>query len=466
MTGIRWRVVVLAAALGATVALWVPLRRSLAFGTNELELLAVSRQIGAGEWGKLLAPQDVHVFPLYRLARVYGDWRFPLYDPWTYGAAMAAHLASVLLLYALSRQWFETAVAAVAVACVFGWHASGGEALFIKTYYTFVWSLPLILGALYALSRGGAAGAGFLLLAAVGLHSMAAALSIPGVLAGYYLLGRDRRRDRAAWLACGIPFLAAVGLWATLAGRGTTLGPGLPSLFGGARETLRLFSYLVWLRDPDKWMVAAVVAGLALVVAALRGRAGARWVVTAVLLVAVPVGVGVAIRKKARQPRYRYPAGVALAVAAGGAVDAVSRRWKGAAVVLLLAAAPVYYWQQRRYRDSLSPGDFATTEFLEGWNTALERAVTRAAPEGLRLPAVQLKPWFSGAEFVAVAHPGGDARIRVLAAPETRLEDCLKFWEAVRETPVAAGRQLLLVRGGERRNAPGMVVCRPEAETR
>ena len=69
------------------------------------------------------------------------------------------------------------------------------------------------------------------------------------------------------------------------------------------------------------------------------------------------------------------------------------------------------------------------------------------------------------AEFVAVAHPGGDARIRVLAAQETRSEDCLKFWEAVKETPVAAGKQLLLVRGGERTNASTVVVCRPEAET-
>lgn len=463
MTGTQSRAAVLAVAMAASAAMWVPLGRNLAFGTDELELLAVSRRIGAGEWGKLLAPQDVHVFPLYRLARVYFDWRFPLYDPWTFGAAVAAHLASALLLYALSRQWFETAAAAVAAAGVFGWHASGGEVLFIKTYYTFVWSLPLTLGALYALTRGRAGWAGVLLLGAVGLHSMAAALSIPGVLAGYYLLGRDRSRDRAAWLACGIPFLTAVALWAALAGRGTTVAPGLPSLWVGARETLRLFSYLVWLRDPDKWMVAAALTGLALVMTALWGRVGARWVLTAILLVAVPVGVGVAIRKKARQPRYRYPAGVALAVAAGGAVDAVSRRWKGAAVVLLLAAAPVYYWQQRRHRDSLSPGDFATTEFLEGWNRALEGAV--AGAEGLRLPAVQLKPWFSGAEFVAVAHPGGDARIRVLAAQETRSEDCLKFWQAVKETPVAAGKQLLLVRGGERRNALGVVVCRPEAET-
>ncbi len=226
MTGIRLRVAVLAVAMASAAALWVPLRRNLAFGTDELELLAVSRRIGAGEWGKLLAPQDVHIFPLYRLARVYFDWRFPLYDPWTYGAAVAAHLASALLLYALSRQWFETAAAAVAAACVFGWYASGGEALVIKTYYTFVWSLPLILGALYTLTRGRARWAGVLLLGAVGLHSMAAALSIPGVLAGYYLLGRDRRRDRAAWLACGIPFLTAVVLWATLAGRGTTVAPG------------------------------------------------------------------------------------------------------------------------------------------------------------------------------------------------------------------------------------------------
>ncbi len=187
---------------------------------------------------------------------------------------------------------------------------------------------------------------------------------------------------------------------------------------------------------------------------------------TAVLLVAVPVGVGVAIRKKARQPRYRYPAGVALAVAAGGAVDTLSRRWKGAAVVLLLGAAPVYYWQQRRYRDGISPGDFATTEFLRGWNLALEGAVARAGAPEFRLPAVQLKPWFSGAEFVAVAHPGGDARIRLLTAQETRLEDCLAFWGAVKETPVAAGKHLLLVRGGERSKAPGMVACGPEAEPR
>jgi len=57
-------------------------------------------------------------------------------------------------------------------------------------------------------------------------------------------------------------------------------------------------------------------------------------------------------------------------------------------------------------------------------------------------------------------------RAAVLAAQETRLEDCLEFWEPVRETRAAAGKQLLLVRGGERRNPPGMVVCRPEAEPR
>jgi hypothetical protein len=139
---------------------------------------------------------------------------------------------------------------------------------------------------------------------------------------------------------------------------------------------------------------------------------------------------------------WRFPAGVALAVGVGGAVEALARRRRRATAVALAAAARLYYGQQHRFLTGvaarLQQSDFATPRFMERWDRSIEQALERAGPEGLRLPWVQLKRWFSLAEFVAVTRPAGDPRIRLLRRNETRLEDCLRFWSEMAGGPAVA----------------------------
>src|SRR5690242_2342930 len=184
---------VLVIILILTVTLWWPWAGEFSIGYDDRQMMKVSQQLAAGHWRELLAPQDIHVIPLFRLIRAWFDWHFPERFQRLHAVTLAAQLISTILLFALSRRFLETSSAALATACLFAWSALGGEAILVKSESTYVLSLPCLLGGLYCISKIGSgrtgawAAATFLcLLAAVGLHSMPGAAAIPGVLLGYY----------------------------------------------------------------------------------------------------------------------------------------------------------------------------------------------------------------------------------------------------------------------------------------
>ncbi|HYM12172.1 MAG TPA: glycosyltransferase family 39 protein, partial [Bryobacterales bacterium] len=211
-------------ALAAAVKLWwPPARFLLVMPSDDTQLMAIDRAVLAGHWDRLLTPQDVHVYPLFRLIRLYFELHFVERYSWLQLVALAAHLSSVVLLFLLCRRFLRTRWAALLAAVFFAWHALGRVAFLRKADNPYVLSLPFLLGALYCLyrlereaSRRWGAGCFLCLLLAVGLHSMAAMLAIPGILAGYQLLAPapGARHKAAAWLACLLPALAGGGLWA------------------------------------------------------------------------------------------------------------------------------------------------------------------------------------------------------------------------------------------------------------
>ncbi len=367
--------ITLLAVLLASMVLWGRGRAIYFLGSDDLILLGRSRDVVSGNWHRLFEAQGPHVIPLFSLVRMYFDLHFPDRYDWMHYVVMAAHLTSTALVFALSKRYLEKE-AALCAATLFTWQGLGGEAMFIRSQTTFVLSLPFLLGALHCISRPCAAptyrwavGCLVYLLIAVGLHSLAAAAAIPGILLGYYLLGRTGPRnhatDRLAWAACTVPFLLAWAVW---------LHWGLPSLSeiesGEVRfikdqfvarlrnavyGTALLFAYMVRRLQPTPPVLLAAVVGLIALLLLLRNQPAWRWIVSALSLTTGPALLAFLLRTSwsFSNSRYAYQSFLAVAVTAGGALNLVlvaTRRWPivrtGALAILFAVAAPFYYRSQ------------------------------------------------------------------------------------------------------------------------
>ena len=425
----------------AAVTLWSPAARELHIASDDREQMEVSRDVAGGRWGRLLEFHDqVHLIPLFRLVRLPFDLHFPERFHWMHAVAVAAHLASVVLLYRLSRRYLEEA-GALAASALFALNGLGAEALIIKSQNTYVLSLPLVLGALLLLLGGRAAAAAGALAAGVGLHAETVLPAIPAVLISYYLLEGPREKRRAAWIACGAPLVMGGLAWAALgspelaAARASHSGVAA-RLWDGVWGAALHYGFLVRHEPPSGWVVAAGALGLAAALAAARNR---RLPAAGLALSALPLVAILMLRGGAgyQTSRYCYQSFVAVALAAGAAVDrAAATRFRTAAAALLVALAPVYYLNQRsilqRKTALLRFTPSVTREFWTGWAAFFD-----SLPPGFRLPAAEVEPGLWTPDIFALCNPKGRPGVTALGRREATAADCENF------RLQAAGREAL-----------------------
>ncbi len=435
----------LAMVLATAAVLWAPAAGELHLGSDDRQLMAVSRDLAAGRWDRLLDPQLVHVFPLFRLLRLWGDLTFPGGFLWLHAVAVAAHLASVVLLFALCRRFLASAWASLATAALFAWNALGTDAFIIKSQNPYVLVVPFLLGGLLCLlrmSEGGgrrwAVGGGLSLLAAAGFHVTLAIPSIPAVFVAWHLLSARRRR-RAAWLACAAPWVTAGWLWLDRAGAGSIWQTEFHSspwrllarLGEGLAGTVLHFGFLVRHGQPAWWVMAASTTALALLLWRLRKDRRLSWLVAALLLAALPAWLTLTARGAGAHQlsRYCYQSFLAVAVAVGVAVDlSLTHRGRRRVILaaLLIAAAPGYYIAESRILEQktrlLRFNNTVRREFWLGWCDFF-----RQARPGLRVPPLPIEPSLLATEVVRICAPRGLPGVVLLDAAGAGAGDCEEF---------------------------------------
>jgi len=461
------------AVLAASVRLWWPPSDFLlVMPSDDTQLMAVDRAVLAGYWSRLLTPQDVHVYPLFRLIRLYFELHFLERYAWLQSVAIAAHLASVILLFLLCRRFFHSSWAALLAALLFAWHALGRVAFLRKADEPYILSLPFLLLAVYCLQRlrtspqpAWAAGCLLCLLAAIGLHSMGAMLAIPGVLLAYYAprpQGPDaklgaRRCRIAAWLACLLPALAGACLWAAAwpplarsrpAGHRPiphNLGDFFTWLLDASRGTLWHFAFLARRTHPTPAAVAIAGIAFAAVLVAVRRQPSFRWILTVAALAIPPVFVTLFVRSSNDYgtSRYFYQSSLLAAVAAAAAFDlllaALAQRpaLRLSAIAIILAAAPFYFMSQEKLVEKtvreLQSGPASTREFWAAWAGFFNRAAAGRGSPPFRLPHVLLGSSIYLDEVFNMCNPRGKAGILVLPAARTHAADCMAFWERAKQ---------------------------------
>ncbi|HXK34357.1 MAG TPA: hypothetical protein VNM91_10120 [Dehalococcoidia bacterium] len=286
---------------------------------------------------------------------------------------LAAHVATVLVLYAVVLTMTRRLFVAVAAALVFGVTAS---AVHTVTYIT---ALPHVLSQLFLLSSLGLLHLyvrsdersqrwywGALALFIAGFLANEGGVVFAGVLFAYYFVESFlRRRDLLDAVAKMLPFaIVSVLLVGSLGGCGCQ---GVENGFYGLgwhipREYFVYMSRLAWPVGPIpldptalEWTVGAVVIAVALFFI-IRGPDVARVAAVGMLLGVTPYVPG----KIWTASRYTYMAtpffAVLAAVGAGFVFHQLLRLWRPAAYGLgaaaLLAAAGLYSWQ---YIDQTQP---------------------------------------------------------------------------------------------------------------
>ncbi len=462
----RWIVrTVLLVILAASLLLWEKGRDVYFLGSDDLIFINRSRAIAGGDWGRLLEPQGPHVLPLFALIRLYGDLGFPGRYQSMHHLTIAAHLAAVILLFALSRRYFQTAATALFAAALFAWQALGGEAFLIRSQSTFVLSLPFLLAGLYLLLSmdhdhpvRSAAGGCLCLSLAVGLHSLAAVAALPGVILGYHLLGRSRETRRSssdalAWTACAAPLLIGGAAWirwglpalndehrAQLpAIRDQLLGRTLDALHG----VILHYGYIVRRLEPTRLVLTVAVLGLLALLLALRKEPGGRWIVTILALTVGPLFLSLLLRTQSgfSISRYAYQTFLAVAVAAGAALDLFLAKMKNrplvaiGVILLLAAAAPLYYRsQQERWSRILTSLEEMQTKaslyrgYWMGWQSFFDQV---AASGEVRLPPLTLDTRWTLADAFELCNRPRNSHIKRLSPQATNARDCLDFWRLV-----------------------------------
>jgi len=360
---------------------------------DDTQLMLASHRIAAGGWGEILAPQDEHFQPLFRLARLWFDLRFPERYAGLHALVVAAHAASVWLLFLVARRYTRSVWAAVVTAAFFGWSSTGLHAFAWKAASHFVLAWPFLLGAVYCLARGWVAGALACQLAAVGMFTGTTAV-LPGILLGYWWL--ERGRDRRALACCAGAMLAGLGAWALFVwpflDPARHLRGGMWGLVRQAGEALAatLHAYAILgaravgsEREAAAWWLAAPIA----VIFVTAGRrwslrwpgVGAAWSV----LLLFAIFLGRRFEGAEYAPRYAYQSFAFWAIAVGYAVDVLlaAAPWRRVLAALLVLGGGLYYgrhWQvvdegRRIWRQ----GEEARPEFWRGWKDMLRLAGER-----------------------------------------------------------------------------------------
>jgi hypothetical protein len=446
---------------------------------DDAQLMLASHRIAAGNWYEIFAPQDEHFQPLYRLARLWFDQRFPDRYAGLHGAIVAAHAAAVWLLFLVARRYTRSPWAALATAAFFGWSSVGLHAFVWKAASHFILAWPFLLGALYTLGRGWVVASLACQLAAVGIFTGSTAV-LPGILLGYWRLegGRDRRALAAcaaslaggltSWVLFVRPLLDPQrhlpgGAWGLLRQSGEALAAALHTyaILGARAVGLEGEAAAWWLTIP-----------LALTFIAAGPRLSLRWPAVGAsfsLVLLFVIYLGRRFEGAEYAPRYAYQSYVFWAIAAGCAVDvwieAVRSRpaLRRALALFLLAAAGFYYgrhWQVvNEQRRIWRQGEETHPEFWRAWSAFFRQA----APQGLVLtrlvfPADRVWERYSAPLLYRLMYRQGLPGIAIARGAGTPEEE-YRFWRAVAADPTVTAETLLPV-------APRRLAGRLEQEFR
>jgi len=465
MTPRRWLRWFLFVVLAASLLLWEKGRDVYFLGSDDLIFINRSHAIAGGDWRRLLEPQGPHVLPLFGLIRLYGDLGFPGRYQWMHRLTISAHLVSILLLFVLSRRYFQTGAASLFAAALFAWQALGGEAFLIRSQSTFVLSLPFLLAGLYLLlsmstdhPARSAAGGCLCLSVAVGLHSLAAAAALPGVILGYHLLGgsRETRRsssDALAFAGGAAPFLIGCAAWARWGLPGLneehrTQAPAIrDQILGRTADALHgvilHFGYIVRRIEPTPLVLTVAALGLLALLLLLRKEPGGRWIVTTLALTIGPLFLSLLLRTQSgfSISRYAYQTFLAVAVAAGATLDLLltkskSRPILASGVLLLVAAAAPFYYrsQQERLSRILTSLEQMQTkpslhrDYWIGWQSFFDQV---SAWGEVRLPPLKLDRRWTLADAFELCNRPQNSNIKRLSTEATKAQDCIAFWRLV-----------------------------------
>ena len=440
---------------------------------DDILLMAGSRSIdssaGSRKVSYLLAPQHIHVIPLYRLLRLPFDLHFPAWYAGLHALAVGAHLASALILFLLARRCLRSPWAALLTATLFAWSTVGAEGLIWKAASPFVFSWTFLLLAVWCLAhdsdaRDAWAGAGAAsLFCAVGMFS-GALFAIPGVLLAVVLL-EPRGKPRALW-ACSSALIIGAAAWLLVVPRSASLkhywqaGGGhngsppaglLTRLALAARDTVHSFGYQlgVGVRVNPEGHVLALLAAALLALLILRRTISIPWLAAALALTLPPLFVIMLIRSEPdvwKISRYTYQSYTFWAVTIGAAYDALLReterlpRWRYAA---LLAALPMAAWYlhgnflvARHHRDSFRRNQVTQREFWLGWDAFFRAASAHAVETGwpLRLPFLDAAPGLGVHVVYRLCEPRGLPGLIAEHAVSGSPEEQQAFWQEVGRT--------------------------------
>jgi hypothetical protein len=251
------------------LALWWPASSQLHVGSDDREMMAVSREVAAGHWNRLLSTQGEHFLPLFRLLRLPFDLYFPAGWRWLHALTLAAHAGSVWLLYALSKPHLGRWGALTAALLERPRRRGPGHQ--VPEHLCLV---PAVgLGALACLVRSRPVGCGLALAAALCIDAPLALAALPGLLLGWRLLNASLPSRTVVW-ACGAPAtlgVAAVWCLRSPAASHTVLTERLRD---GASGALYHYGFLVRHAPPERWVLAGAAAALAILLYTLPDR---RW---------------------------------------------------------------------------------------------------------------------------------------------------------------------------------------------
>ena len=435
---------------------------------DDFRLMAASRAIDAGDWRQILAPQDIHLLPLYRLVRLPFDRRFPYWQQAFHAVVVAAHLAAAALLYLLARRYLSSVPGALATALLFVCARAGDEALLWKAASPFVFSWTFLLLAVWCLTRSGTRWtlAAFASLGCALGFSSGSLLVLPGLLAAVILLEPDSRRR--ALVVCGGAALAGALVWLALVPPQISLAhywqagePGAASFPARLLDTVlitgRACAYQLGfdLRlVPERYMPLLLPAPV-LALLWQRRRIRWPWISAAVLLTAPALFLILLIR---RAPgiwtisRYGYQSYTVWAVTAGALLAAVlaqlGPRPRPRAVLLAVAAlmAGVYVQQQlyaaRHHSAYLSGHPSTRPSFWDNWSRffrlASDHRLQIRAP--LPLPSIEVHPGLDLQTLYLACHPRGLPGLHVNLGHAGSPADQHQFWEEVdRARPLLPG---------------------------
>ena len=423
--------------------------------SDDILLMTASREVDAGAWRRLWAPQHIHFLPLYRLARLAFDLHFPAWHRGFHGLIVSTHLAGALLLFQIAQRYLRSPWAALTVALLFSGSMVGSEALTWKAASPFVFSWTLLLAGLSCLRRQGRAwraAAAAALLCGVGFFS-GVLFVLPGIVLATKLLEPAAAR-RALWLAAAVgatgllAWTAFVAPQTDLAHYWTHAAPTTPlatRLAGAAADTGRAYLHQLLvgtLVRSRPALAAAFLLLLGFLIFLVRRQLNGRLILAGFLLTAPLLLAMLFIRKEPgveQIGRYAYQGYTLWAIVLGALLDAILQSWprRRTAVLTILPVLAAGYlaghgWIGWQDREAFRRQPAAWAAFWRGWDSFLRLASAgrAAGSRPLVVPHFELRPGLHLATVYGLCHPRGLPGLVVYDRASTAGE-LEEFWQEV-----------------------------------